>query len=51
MERDIDGAEVGGDYVFLIGFKDDAKLSRKYGTQLGTIHLIKLHLLTLLKKA
>ena len=51
VERDIDGVEVGGDDGFVVGFKDDAKLSKKYGTQLGTIHLIKLHLLTLLKKA
>ena len=51
VERDIDGVEVGGDDGFFIGFKDDAKLSKKYGTQLGAIHVIKLHLLTLLKKA
>ena len=51
VERDIDGVEVGGDNGFIIGFKDDAKLSKKYGTQLGAIHVIKLPLLTLLKKA
>ena len=50
MERDIDGVEVGKDDGFFIGFKDDAKLSKTYDTQLGTIHVIKLPLMTLLKK-
>ena len=49
MERDIDGVEVGGDDGFSIGFKDDAKLSKKYGTQLGVIHVLELSLMVLLK--
>ena len=50
MERDIDGVEVGGDDGFFIGFKDDANLSKKYGTQLGIIHVLELvALMTLLK--
>ena len=51
MERDIDGVEVGGDDGFFIGFKDDAKLSKKYGTQLGAIHVLELSLMPLLKKS
>jgi hypothetical protein len=41
VERDIDGVEVGGDDGFFIGFKGDAKMSKKYGAKLGTIHVIK----------
>jgi hypothetical protein len=29
VERDIDGAEVGKNDAFFIGFKDDAKLNKK----------------------
>ena len=49
MERDIDGVEVGKHDGFFIGFKDNAKLSKKYGTQLGVIHVLELALMTLLK--
>ena len=50
VERDIDGAEVGGDDSFFIGFKDDMELGKKYGTQLGIIHVLELvALMTLLK--
>jgi hypothetical protein len=51
VERDVDGVEVGGDDGFGVVFKDTMELGRKYGTQLGTIHVIKLPLMTLLKKA
>ena len=49
VERDIDGVEVGRDDGFFIAFKDDAKLSKKYGTQLGIIHVLELALMALLK--
>ena len=51
VERDVDGVEVGGDDGFVVVFKDDMELGKKYGAQLGDIHVIKLPLLTLLKKA
>eukprot|EP00957_Ditylum_brightwellii_P092772 7063416-Ditylum_brightwellii.AAC.1 len=38
VERDIDGAEVGGDDGFFIGFNDNMELVKKYGAQLGVIH-------------
>jgi hypothetical protein len=50
VERDVDGVEVGGDDDFVVGFKDDMELGKKYATQLGAIHVIKLPLMTLLKK-
>ena len=52
MERDVDGVEVGGDDGFVVGFKDDMELGKKYGTQLAIIHILQVvALMTLLKKA
>ena len=51
VERDVDGVEVGGDDGFVVEFKDDMELGKKYGTQLGIIHVLELvALMTLLKK-
>ena len=47
MERDVDGVEVGGDDGFVVGFKDDMEKGKKYGAQLGVIHVLKLALMTL----
>ena len=50
VERDVDGVEVGWDDGFVVGFKDDMELGKKYGTQLGIIHVLELvALMTLLK--
>ena len=50
VERDVDGVEVGGDDGFVVEFKDDMELGKKYGTQLGFIYVLDLALMTLLKK-
>ena len=47
VERDVDGVEVGGDDGFVVGFKDDMEKGKKYGAQLGVIHVLKLALMTL----
>ena len=47
VERDVDGVEVGGDDGFVVGFKDDIEKGKKYGAQLGVIHVLKLALMTL----
>jgi hypothetical protein len=47
VERDVDGVEVGGGDGFVVGFKDDMELGKKYGAQLGVIHVLKLALMTL----
>ena len=51
VERDIDGVEVGGDDGFVVGFKDDMELGKRYGNQLDMTHVLELALMTLLKKA
>ena len=44
--------EVGGGDGFVVGFKDDMVLGKKYDTQLGIIHVLQVvALMTLLKKA
>ena len=40
MERDVDGVEVGGDDGFVVVFKDDMEVGKKYGAQLGDIHVL-----------
>ena len=50
VERDVDGVEVGGDDGVIIGFKDDMELGKKYGAQLGIMHVLELvALMTLLQ--
>eukprot|EP00957_Ditylum_brightwellii_P163447 12444066-Ditylum_brightwellii.AAC.1 len=51
VERDIDGVEVGRDDGFVVGFKDNMELSKKYSTHLGIIHVLESALMTLLKKS
>ena len=50
VERDVDGVEVGGDDGFVVGFKDDMELGKRYGNQLDMTHVLELALMTLLKK-
>ena len=50
MERDVDGVEVGGDDGVIISFKDDMELGKKYGAQLGIMHVLDSVLMTLLRK-
>ena len=40
----------GGSDGFVVVFKDDMELGKKYGTQLGFIYVLDLALMTLLKK-
>ena len=50
VERDIDDVEVGGDDGFVVGFKHEMELGKKYDTQLGVIHAVQLALMAVLKK-
>ena len=50
VERDIDGAEVEKNDVFFVGFNDSMELGKKYGAQLGIIHVLELFLMALFKK-
>ena len=47
VERDIDGAEVGTNDKFFVSFNDSMELGKKYGTQLGIMHVLELALMAL----
>ena len=50
VERDVHGVEMEGNDGFVVVFKDDMELGKKYGTHLGIIHVLELvALMTLLK--
>ena len=51
VEKDVDDVEVGGDDGFVVVFKDDMELGKKYGTQLGVIHVLELVALMILLKS
>jgi hypothetical protein len=50
VERDIDSVEVGENDVFFVGFNDSMELGKKYGAQLGIMHVLELSLMVLFKK-
>ena len=50
VERDVDGVKIEGKDGFVVVVKDDMELGKKYGTQLGIIHVLELvALMTLLQ--